>query len=130
MKVNDVLSNVLLSSTGLRQGCVLSPFLFVLFTNACQSQHAGHHIIKFADDSIIVSLLNHGNTDHGPVVGDFIEWCNSYLSINVAKTKELIVDFSKSPTLISSVTVDNQDVEVVTKYKYLGTSIHDKTQGG
>ena len=87
MKVNGVLSNALLSSTGSPQGCVLSPLLFVLYTNACQSRHAGHHIIKFADDSVILSLVKHVSPDHGPVVADFLEWCeSSFLTINEAKT--------------------------------------------
>ncbi len=77
MKVNGVLSNVLLSSTGSPQGCVLSPLLFVLYTNTCQSQYAGHHIIKFADDCVTLSLVSHANPDHGPVVADFLEWSKS-----------------------------------------------------
>lgn len=47
---NGSLPNILFSSTRSPQGCVLSPLLFVLFTNECQSQHPGGHIIKFADE--------------------------------------------------------------------------------
>lgn len=63
---------------------------------------------------MILSLLSHVNTNHGPVVADFIQWCNSsFLNINVVKPKELIVDLSKSPAPISPVVTDGQDVEVV-----------------
>ncbi|KAF7658978.1 hypothetical protein LDENG_00005190, partial [Lucifuga dentata] len=58
VKVKGILSDVHFSSTGSPQGCILSPLLFVLYTNTCQSQHEKRHIIKFTDDSVIVSLLS------------------------------------------------------------------------
>ena len=58
----------------------------------------GTQRVKFAYDSVIVSLLNGHDSTHGPVVKDFSEWCeSSFLKINVLKTKELIIDFRKKP---------------------------------
>ena len=58
VRVNGILSGELTSSTGSPQGCVLSPLLYILYTNDCRSQHANRHILKFTDDSVIISLLD------------------------------------------------------------------------
>lgn len=71
-----MLSNALLSSTGITQGCVLSPLLFPLYTDDCQTTFEGRHIIKFGD-LVIVSLLTESDGSHGPVVDHFIQWCDA-----------------------------------------------------
>ena len=127
VRVNCILSNALFSSTGSPQGCVLSAILFILYTNACQSQHAGRHIIKFADDSVIVSLLTQNDPEHGPVLNVFTEWCkSSFININVTKTKEIIIDFRRNPPSLSPTFICDQAIEVVKQYKYLGITIDDK----
>lgn len=59
VRVNGCFSNQLQSSSGSPQGCCLSPLLclYILYTNDCRSSYANRHILKFADDSVIVSLL-------------------------------------------------------------------------
>lgn len=82
----------LVSRTGSPQGCVLSPLLFLLYTSDCRSNYPNRHFLKFADDTVIVSLLNNDENGHGTVV-NFNAWCNEfYLSINVAKTKRMLID--------------------------------------
>lgn len=58
VKFNSVLLNVLLWSTGSPSLCFIHSIYKCLY--------AGHQIINCADDSVILSLLSHGNTD-GPV---------------------------------------------------------------
>ncbi len=79
------------------------------------------------DDSVIVSLLSSDNSEHGPVVNDFIDLCkSSFLNINVAQTKEMCIDFRKNPTVISPVVMDIQAVELVQQIRHLGTVIDNK----
>ncbi len=75
-----------------------------------------------------MSLLNNEEDGHGPVVDDFISWCvSSYLSINVSKTKDMLIDFRRSPHDTSQTVIQNKVVENVDEYKYLGTIIDSKS---
>ncbi|KAK7901264.1 hypothetical protein WMY93_018033 [Mugilogobius chulae] len=93
----------------------------------CRSRYENHYVIKFADDSVIVSLLFGDAPDHGPVLSEFFDWCqSSFLHINVAKTKEMCIDFRKSSSVLSPALIDGQVVEVVQEYKYLGVMMDNK----
>ncbi len=129
VKVNDCFSEWLVSSTGSPQGCVISPLLFILYTNDCKSSYRYRHIIKFADDSVIVSLMSEEDSMHGPVVDDFIMWCqNTFLKLNVSKTKEMIIDFNprRKSTHDKQTSINGVCIESVEQYKYLGTVLDNK----
>lgn len=64
------LSDVLSSSAGSPRGCVLSPLLFVLYTTQSHSSYENGHLIKFADNTVIIPLLSHNDIDHGSLVDD------------------------------------------------------------
>ena len=113
VRVNGILSSFLSSSTGSPQGCVLSAFLYILYTNDCFSRFKDRFIIKYADDSVIVSLLNNDENSHGQVLDDFLSWCDkAFLELNVSKTKELCVDFRRSPPPPQNSVVNGQTVDI------------------
>ena len=58
VKVGDNLSSSVTLSTGTPQGCVLSPMLYSLFTHDCLSCYVRTKILKFADDTIVIGLMN------------------------------------------------------------------------
>ena len=127
VRVNESMSSFLSTSTGSPQGCVLSAFLFILYTNDCRSNHDNRFIIKYADDSVIVSLLSNSEDGHGQITEDFLTCCkDTFLELNISKTKDLCIDFRRGPHATQYTVIHGQPVETVSNYKYLGTIIDDK----
>ncbi len=128
VKVGQFTSNSITLNVGAPQGCVLSPLLYSLYTHDCVSSHSSTSIIKFADDTVVLGLIN--NNDEAAYLEEverLTSWCqDNGLSLNVSKTKELIVDFRKrqqrpyTPLMISGT-----PVERVSSFKYLGVIISE-----
>jgi hypothetical protein len=59
--------------------------------------HTSNSIIKFVDNTTVVGLItNNDEAAYGEEVKALAEWCQeNNLSLNVNKTKELILDFRK-----------------------------------
>ena len=124
--VNDMLSTRIATFTGSPQGCVLSPLLYILYTDDCRSNQENSFLIKFSDDSALLSLLRGEQEGHGTALDSFVQWCDeSCLDLNVTKTKEMIYDFRQKNRDVSTVQIHNQPVEKVSSYKYLGTTFED-----
>ena len=85
---------MLILNTGDPQGWVLSPLLYSLFTHDSVAMHAFNSIITFADDTTVVGLItNYEETAYREEVRDLGVWCQeNNLSLNVSKTKEMIMD--------------------------------------
>ena len=129
VKVNGTISNRQTISTGAPQGCVISPVLFTLYTNDCVSSNSTCLTFKFADDAAIVGKLNNAASEelYRQDIDNFTTWCrHNHLVLNVTKTKELIIDFRNKPIDLLPVRINNETVEIVTEYKYLGTFIDSK----
>ena len=85
-------------NTGAPQRCVLIPVLYSLFTHDCVAMHASNSIIKFADDTTVVGLItNNDDSEEGGGEGprSVVSGVSKINSLNVNKTKEMIVDFRK-----------------------------------
>ncbi len=97
VRVGHNTSSTTTLSTGAPQGCVLSPLLFTLLTHDCTAKSSSNHIIKFADDTTVVGLIsNNDETHYREEVAQLAEWCGTNnLSLNVEKTKEVVLDFRR-----------------------------------
>lgn len=88
----------------------------------CQSPFKNRFILKYADDTVIVSLLKEDEEGHGPIVDHFAQWCEeSNLILNATKTKDMIIDFRRNTRCDRETKILSHNVELVKNYKYLGT---------
>ena len=125
VRMGNITSDPLTLNTGAPQGCVLSPLLYSLYTHDCTATHSSNIIIKYADDTTLMGLIEGDDeTAYRAEVGTLTQWChNNNLALNVSKTKELIVDFRKQEREHAPIFIDGVAVEQVSDFKFLGIHI-------
>ena len=85
------------------------------------------HLRKFSDDLALVGCINKGEeAEYSTVVGNFVTWCEqNHLQLNVAKTKELVVDLRRAKAPVTPVSIQGVSVNIV-EDKCLGVYTDDK----
>ena len=126
VRIGDRTSSTLITNTGTPQGCVLSPLLFSLFTHDCAATHSSNLLVKFADDTTIVGLIsNNDESSYREEVDTLTSWCrDNNLSVNVSKTKRMIVDYSRrQEEEHAPLHINGSEVEKVNYFRFLGVNI-------
>jgi hypothetical protein len=90
--------------------------------------HDSNTIIKFADDTTVVGLITDNNeTAYREEVRHLVVWCHdNHLSLNVNKTKEMIVEYRKRRTEHAPIHIDGTVEEQVKSFKFLDVHITNK----
>ena len=102
--------------------------LLTLLTHDCSPSHPSNYIIKFADDTTIVGLISKGDESaYKEEVEGLVAWDErNNLTLNVKKTREMIIDFRRSrPDHYTPLTINGEVVERVAEFKFLGVIISD-----
>ena len=119
---------------GVRQGCILSPHLFSLYTegimreveqdsrkdlyNESNIQGLKLRDLRYADDTALLSTTTEGLHQLIHSVKEHSE--NKGLFLNIKKTKIVDTDRCKKT---SDITVDGETVECLENFEYLGSKI-------
>ena len=81
------------------------------------AKHDSNTIIEFADDTTVVGLITDDDETLSVIreeVRELAVWCqDNNLSLNVSKTKELIVDYRKRQAEQAPINIDGAVVERV-----------------
>ena len=86
-------------------------------------------MIKFADDCAMIGWVSNDDDDTHYIqqIDRFVDYCDTnHLFLNVAKTKEMIIDLRKGPVDPDLVSIKGTEVERVVSYSYLGLGLDNK----
>lgn len=127
-KVNNTFSTNKCINTGVPQGSVLGPLLFILYLNDINYIQECEFINLFADDALLtasdVSLPNAINKINRTLqrVSEFLDI--NKLKLNINKTKCMIVTTQHKYNLIDknviNIQIYGETIELVEEFKYLG----------
>ena len=129
-------------TTGVPQGSILGPLLFIIHMNDIYEASKSFHAILYADDTSLYSSLGSfnvnltGNNSDKHTLSIKInneliniqEWLNiNKLSLNVNKTKYMIFhNYHRDiKSCIPDVRINNQSIERVSEFNFLGLTIDE-----
>lgn len=107
---------------GVPQGTLSGPQLFI---NMVSDLKTSLPTIKYVDDTTVIEVVHQDESSNLQTALDTITtWSKTNkLYLNAAKTKEIRIDFRRTPSLLNPLVIDGSNVEIVPSAKLLGITI-------
>ena len=126
---NDIDSQYNSINTGVPQGSILGPLLFIIYINDFSKASELFDFIMYADDTTLMSVLNAFGINKDMKLNDELhkvsEWLLvNRLSLNTDKTKCMIFHQCNKIVEIPNVKINNVEIECVNNFNLLGININ------
>ena len=130
VKYGQIRSKEMLIQTGVPQGSILGPILFLLYMNDIENCSKLLSFVLFADDTNIFysnSCLEAINEVVQTEINKVTEWLNvNKLSLNITKTKFILFrSINKKPNHDVKITINNMNIDQVKCTNFLGIIIDE-----
>jgi len=128
ISIENTNSSFLPVKTGVPQGSILGPLLFIIYINDLHLATEAFHPIVYADDTTLSASLNSFNKP-GICSDDQINmelekvsrWLKlNKLSLNSDKTKAMLFHFPRKSVIRPVIKIDGSNIEFVNEFNYLG----------
>ena len=135
VQINSYKSSMLPLNTGVPQGSILGPLLFLIYMNDIPNSSDLFDFILFADDTSLKSFINTRNlllSQASSKLNSELSKVNDWLavnklSLNIKKTKFMIFHTSKKKIqdCIPNLTIGGVAIERVQNFNFLGLKINE-----
>ena len=125
----ELKSDMTLIDTGVPQGSVLGPFLFLVYINDFIKCSDLFKMVNYADDTTLLTTLNASvNTNEGLSINRELSNIHRWLTanklcLNASKTKFMVFHTPQRRITLPNLTINGSSIECVDNFNYLGIFI-------